>query len=71
MAAMYAAGETLATIAASYGLTRERVRQILRKQGGPNAEDARDARAANRAAETVRRAARCSNGLTNAGTYPP
>lgn len=31
MANRYAAGETLAVIAADYGVTRERVRQILRR----------------------------------------
>jgi transcriptional regulator with XRE-family HTH domain len=50
MSARYEAGETLAAIAAYYGLTRERVRQILRKHGGPTADAARRARAGARAA---------------------
>jgi hypothetical protein len=44
MAERYAAGATLAAIAADYGLTRERVRQILRRHGGPDAQAARHAR---------------------------
>lgn len=58
MAARYQAGETLAAIAARYGLTRERVRQILRKFGGPDADAARQARAeAQSAADAELRAA--------------
>ena len=58
MAARYAAGETLAAIADVYGLTRERVRQILNKHGGPDALDARRARAeAREAADADLRAA--------------
>ncbi|MGO4490475.1 ADP-ribosylglycohydrolase family protein [Arthrobacter sp. 2YAF22_2] len=37
----YSAGETLDAIGKSYGLTRERVRQIIKKVGGASAEESR------------------------------
>jgi hypothetical protein len=56
MAVRYAAGETLDAIGRDYGLTRERVRQILQKSGLVDAAGARAARQARRleADETLR-----------------
>lgn len=54
MVARYVRGETLQTIGDSYGLTRERVRQILRRDGRVGAADARSARQADEA-ERIRR----------------
>lgn len=51
----YAAGETLDAIGQSFGITRERVRQIIVKAGGTNAEESRQKRMANK--ELVVRAA--------------
>ena len=39
-------GETLDEIGAAHGVTRERIRQLLKKYGGPSAEEVRDLRAA-------------------------
>lgn len=39
-------GETLDEIGAAHGVTRERIRQLLKKYGGPSAEQVRDLRAA-------------------------
>ncbi len=44
-----AQGDTLAAIAHDFGLTRERVRQIIRAAGGPSSATARAERAAKRA----------------------
>jgi len=46
-------GETLDEIGAAHGVTRERIRQLLKKYGGPSAEQVRDLRAAE--AETAQR----------------
>lgn len=48
MVARYADGETLDAIGQSFGLTRERVRQIITKVGGTNAEESRRKRMATR-----------------------
>lgn len=42
-------GDTLASIASDYKLTRERVRQLIKKAGGPNRSEASAAKAASRA----------------------
>ena len=39
-------GETLAEIGAAHGVTRERIRQLLKKYGGPDSDEIRDLRAA-------------------------
>jgi hypothetical protein len=41
MATRYSSGETLDSIGAEYGITRERVRQIVKKLGGAGASEAR------------------------------
>lgn len=46
MSSRYATGETLESIAVDFGLTRERVRQIVRDHGQVSAADARAARRA-------------------------
>lgn len=51
MVELYATGETLAAIGDKFGVTRERVRQILGKQGAVTADDARRVRREARAAE--------------------
>ncbi|WP_168625649.1 hypothetical protein [Cryobacterium sp. BB307] len=52
----YADGETLEAIAADNGMTRERVRQIVRALGGPAAEQSREKRrAAKESAESAAR----------------
>lgn len=57
MVERYAAGETLESIGSSYGVTRERVRQIVAKLGGATAEESRLHRiAAREAAITAARA---------------
>lgn len=48
MVARYAAGETLDAIGQSFGITRERVRQIIAKVGGASAEESRRKRLAAR-----------------------
>lgn len=62
MAAMYSGGKTLAEIGSLYGLTRERVRQIIKKRHGLTAKDgglskrterARSSREAKRDAKTL------------------
>lgn len=50
MVERYADGETLDAIGQSFGLTRERVRQIIAKVGGTTAEESRRKRAADREA---------------------
>ncbi|MGN7198597.1 homing endonuclease associated repeat-containing protein [Arthrobacter sp. SAFR-044] len=50
MVERYADGETLDAIGQSFGITRERVRQIIAKVGGTNAEESRKKRAADREA---------------------
>ena len=58
MVERYAAGETLESIGASYGVTRERVRQIVAKLGGATAEESRKHRlAARESASAAARAA--------------
>lgn len=52
MVERYSDGETLDAIGQSFGLTRERVRQIVAKVGGTNAEESRLKRAAAREAAT-------------------
>ncbi|MDQ0617349.1 sigma factor-like helix-turn-helix DNA-binding protein [Arthrobacter globiformis] len=52
MVERYADGETLDTIGQSFGITRERVRQIIAKVGGTNAEESRKKRIAAREAAT-------------------
>lgn len=52
MVERYSDGETLDAIGQSFGLTRERVRQIIVKVGGTNAEESRLKRAAARDAAT-------------------
>jgi len=54
MVSRYERGETLQAIGDSYELTRERVRQILRRDGRVGAADARSARQADEA-ERIRR----------------
>jgi len=44
MSEMRSNGDTLETIAIKFGITRERVRQILKKYGGPDSSDARNAK---------------------------
>ncbi len=51
MVDMYAGGGTLSAIGEKFGVTRERVRQILAKQGAVTAEDARRVRREARADE--------------------
>ncbi|MEU1887076.1 sigma factor-like helix-turn-helix DNA-binding protein [Micromonospora rifamycinica] len=51
MVEMYAGGETLSAIGEKFGVTRERVRQILAKRGAVTAEDARRVRREARADE--------------------
>src|SRR6476661_7006027 len=55
MVERYADGETLDAIGQSFGITRERVRQIIAKVGGTNAEESRKNRIAAR--EAARKAA--------------
>jgi hypothetical protein len=51
-------GHTLDEIGAEFGVTRERVRQLLKKHGGPSAQEIRDHRAAAaRCAELARKEA--------------
>ncbi|MDQ0260448.1 hypothetical protein J2W20_002352 [Sinomonas atrocyanea] len=58
MVERYAAGETLESIGASSGVTRERVRQIVAKLGGATAEESRKQRlAARESASAAGRAA--------------
>lgn len=58
MVERYAGGETLESIGASYGVTRERVRQIVAKLGGATAEESRKQRlAARESASAAGRAA--------------
>ena len=52
MVERYADGETLDAIGQSFGITRERVRQIIAKVGGTNAEESRKNRIAAREAAT-------------------
>lgn len=52
MVERYADGETLDGIGQSFGITRERVRQIIAKVGGTNAEESRKNRIAAREAAT-------------------
>jgi hypothetical protein len=52
MVERYADGETLEAIGQSFGITRERVRQIIAKVGGTNAEESRKNRIAAREAAT-------------------
>ncbi|MDQ0076807.1 sigma factor-like helix-turn-helix DNA-binding protein [Arthrobacter oryzae] len=52
MVERYADGETLDAIGQSFGITRERVRQIIAKVGGTNAEESRKNRMAAREAAT-------------------
>lgn len=52
MVERYSDGETLDAIGQSFGITRERVRQIIVKVGGTNAEESRINRAAAREAAT-------------------
>lgn len=52
MVERYSDGETLGAIGRSFGLTRERVRQIIVKVGGTNAEESRLRRTAAREAAT-------------------
>ncbi|UKA55490.1 hypothetical protein LFT45_06090 [Arthrobacter sp. FW305-BF8] len=52
MVERYADGETLDAIGQSFGITRERVRQIIAKVGGTNAEESRKNRTAAREAAT-------------------
>ncbi|SEQ04366.1 sigma factor-like helix-turn-helix DNA-binding protein [Arthrobacter sp. OV608] len=52
MVERYADGETLDAIGQSFGITRERVRQIIAKVGGTNAEESRRNRIAAREAAT-------------------
>jgi len=49
MIARRARGETLDSIASDYKLTRERVRQLIKKAGGPDRSEASAAKAASRA----------------------
>ena len=44
MSEMRSNGDTLETIAIQFGITRERVRQILNKYGGPGSSDVRNAK---------------------------
>jgi len=46
MSEMRARGDTLQTIATRFGVTRERVRQVINKAGGPGKEQAKAAKAA-------------------------
>ena len=58
MVEQYSNGDTLEVIGARFGVTRERVRQIVKKIGGVDAEAARERRSANKsAAEGASRAA--------------
>ncbi|WP_430297739.1 sigma factor-like helix-turn-helix DNA-binding protein [Sinomonas sp. B1-1] len=58
MVERYAAGETLESIGSSFGVTRERVRQIVSKLGGTSAEESRKNRlAARESASAAARAA--------------
>ena len=50
MVERYSDGETLDAIGQSFGVTRERVRQIIAKVGGANAEESRQKRVASREA---------------------
>ena len=52
MVERYSDGETLDAIGQSFGITRERVRQIIAKVGGTNAEESRKNRVAAREAAT-------------------
>ncbi|WP_234005521.1 sigma factor-like helix-turn-helix DNA-binding protein [Arthrobacter sp. PGP41] len=52
MVERYADGETLDAIGQSFGITRERVRQIIAKVGGTNAEESRKNQIAAREAAT-------------------
>ncbi|KRE71689.1 hypothetical protein ASG77_11775 [Arthrobacter sp. Soil762] len=52
MVERYSDGETLDAIGQSFGITRERVRQIIAKVGGTNAEESRKNRIASREAAT-------------------
>lgn len=52
MVERYSDGETLDAIGQSFGITRERVRQIIAKVGGTNAEESRKNRIAAREAAT-------------------
>ena len=54
MVERYADGETLEAIGQSFSITRERVRQIIAKVGGTNAEESRKNRIAAREAATAR-----------------
>jgi hypothetical protein len=68
MALRYASGETLAAIGRDYGLTRERVRQILHKSGLVDAAGARAARQAlRRKADDALRARLRAWAATNPG----
>ncbi|WP_426989893.1 sigma factor-like helix-turn-helix DNA-binding protein [Pseudarthrobacter sp. Y6] len=53
MVERYSDGETLEAIGQSFGITRERVRQIIAKVGGTNAEESRKNRIAAREAATA------------------
>jgi hypothetical protein len=48
MSEMRARGDTLQAIATRFGVTRERVRQVINKAGGPGKEQAKAAKAASR-----------------------
>jgi hypothetical protein len=70
MIARRARGETLASIANDYKITRERVRQLIKKAGGPDRNEASAAKAAAHARadrDTLERI----RAVMSAGTYEP
>lgn len=71
MARLRSEGVGLAEIGERFHVTRERVRQILLKSGGPTAEDARQARVVKREVESQRLKDRVRNALERHGACTP